>query len=94
MGKKLLIDININIDFLQDNVSLPKKNVLRGTSFSKIIFPRKINWTGIRKVIDEIVDAKDSKCHFSKHKGKIILKENDNKNDINSKGCALMVLFH
>ena len=62
-NKNKLIDININIDFLQDNVSVSKKNVLRGLHFQRNSFSQeKLVQVLKGKVIDVIVDLrKDSK---------------------------------
>ena len=47
-NKNKLIDININIDFLQDNVSVSKKCFKRASFSKKFIFPRKIG-AGIKR---------------------------------------------
>ena len=87
-NKNKLIDININIDFLQDNVSVSKKNVLRGLHFQRNSFSQeKLVQVLKGKVIDVIVDLRKDSNSFKKHE-KIILKENDNKMILIPKGCA------
>ena len=87
-NKNKFIDININIDFLQDNVSVSKKNVLRGLHFQRNSFSQeKLVQVLKGKVIDVIVDLRKDSKSFKKHE-KIILKENDNNMILIPKGCA------
>jgi len=87
-NKNKLIELDINIDFLQDNISISKKNVIRGLHFQKDPFSQAKLVQVLRgKVIDVIVDLRKDSKTFKKHE-KIILKENDNMMVLIPKGCA------
>ena len=87
-NKKSLSEIDLNIDFKQDNISISKKNVIRGLHFQKKPFSQlKLVQVLHGKIMDVIVDLRKDSETFKKHE-KIILNADKKNMVLIPKGCA------
>ena len=77
-NKKDFEEININVDFVQDNLSLSNKNVLRGIHFQTVHSQAKLIKILQGKVLDIAVDLRKESKTFGKYVS-IELNSNENK---------------
>ena len=66
-NKDFMIENEIDIDFLQDDVSVSKKNVLRGLHFQKKFPQGKLVKVVKGEIFDVIVDLRKNKKSFGKY---------------------------
>ena len=87
-NKKKILELNIDIDFKQDNISVSKNKVIRGLHFQKDPFSQsKLVQVIHGQVMDVIVDLRKESKTFKKHE-KIILNGKDKNMILIPKGCA------
>jgi len=70
--------LNFDLNFLQDNISYSKKNVLRGLHFQKVNPQGKLIYVSIGEILDVVVDIRVNSTTFGKNFTLIL-------NDINKK---------
>ena len=87
-NKRELSKLDLNVEFKQDNISISKKNVIRGLHFQQNPFSQlKLVQVIHGKVMDVIVDLRKDSKTFKKHET-IILDADDKQMILIPKGCA------
>ena len=77
-NKKILFDLGIKDNFVQDNLSFSKKNVLRGMHFQKNNSQGKFITVISGSILDVVVDLRKKSKTFGKYES-FILNEKNNK---------------